>query len=179
MAWLLILLFAFTAVFMILRLDCYIDIRYEKRLTVTLTLGIISVELKGGTDGKAKSGSTQRKKYGKAKRKIIFESILSLTERTEVTLRRLSVPKDYYHLLGIEQYKTEAIIFSVISLIIAYLETKTAKLYSEPDAFDNYSEENISVIDISIKCLFVYVLRELISIAYHSFRSKRRLEGAM
>ena len=115
------------AVLMILLLNLYIDIDFEGELSVAVTLSIFTLHI-----FKSKNGASNKSKPTKSAKRSklqVIKLLFRLMEKTELEINQIYVPKIYYDNGSLPLFLSEPILISFITAAVAYLSTKTEKLY--------------------------------------------------
>ena len=161
------------AFFMLLFLKTDIDIKYEKGVLITINISIFDVVLFPSKKQDAKSQEKQERKKPKkrSERTMIFGSVLKMLIHSKLRVNRVVIPQFYYSALPIPSYQSESLLLSVLFIFIAYLDTKSQKLYQSSEAYDTYSESESFVFEISASLFLFFILWEAIILML-----KRRLE---
>ena len=164
MALLFVLLLLTVAVSMFLLLQINVDIKYEKGFLITFTISVFELVLspskKRGGDVKKADDNTKHKK--RLQKSQVIKSLLRALGHSRIDIQRVVIPQFYYEAVPMEVYKSEALVFSLLSLFIAYLDTKTEKLYQRTEAYDTYSESENFVFQFSASLFLFLILREVI-----------------
>ena len=149
------------AVLMVLFLRVVIDIKYEKEVVITITFSVFDLVLlpNESEEGKSSRGSKSKKtKRTITNKSEIFKSVLKILGHSTVKINRVVIPRLYYETIPLYPYQAESLFVSIISLFIAYLETKTLKLYKRTDSFNACSESDELAFEFSISLLMIFLL---------------------
>ncbi len=165
-----------SALVMISALDVHIDLKYNKGFLLIFTVNIFSLYLyfSSGKNKKEKANDNKKKRKPnkKAPFKIIYSTVISFLAHSNTIINKISVPKVYSKTNLFEPYNYEALVFSFISLLIAYLETNTEKLYKANNAIECLSDYPDFLLDISIRTKFLFFIKAIISLSFKILKNK-------
>ncbi len=130
----------FFAVLMVLFLNLYVDVDFKGEFSLTITLNIFSIQF---FKEKSKKNSQNKQKNvpkrGKSNKIQVVKLLIRLIEKSKVEITEIFIPKIYYDNGIFPEFITEPILVSLVTVILAYLSTKSEKLYF---AEENNEERN-------------------------------------
>ena len=144
------------AILMLLFIKAEVDIIYERGALISINISVFELLLY--SNPKSKSNRKGRSERGKkTKRTALARLLFDLLSRSRVQINRIIIPS-YFSGLQIPTYQYESTVFALIALLLAYLDTKTEKLYQSRGVYEIFSESESLVLEISASMRLISVL---------------------
>ena len=150
------------ALLMILFLRIEIDFRYERGAILVLNMGVLALELssngiRSSTKSRKVKAHSKNEKHPQKRHLAFFKCWIYLMKKSRLRIEMLSVPRFYIFSDYPTEFRLTPAFFALISLLIAYLDANSEKLYQKPEAY-SVSQDNALRIDLGASFLLFHAL---------------------